>query len=215
MPHAFISHNSADKPQAIRLARALAARGVAVWLEVWELKPDQRWEPVLYRAIDEAAVVLVCIGEHGTGPWHDREVARAKQGDAQRLRLVRLPGWTQGDGGLGERQAYQLTDDEAGWDAGIAALTQPLVALCPAASVPPDLPPFHDGCPYPGVDQPFEALHAKWFFGREQDTCRVLGLALPMQPQREQVGDTDTTRVRSRARGWPRNERRALGLGAP
>src|SRR5262245_54399562 len=79
--YVFISHNSADKAQAIRLARALEARGIPAWVDAFELRPDSAWEPALYRAVEHATVVLACIGEHGKGPWQDRELEHAAKKD--------------------------------------------------------------------------------------------------------------------------------------
>jgi hypothetical protein len=38
----FLSHNSNDKPSVKALGTALKQRGLSVWLDEWELRPDTR-----------------------------------------------------------------------------------------------------------------------------------------------------------------------------
>jgi len=40
----FLSHNSADKPLAITIGEILKTRGMRVWLDIWELRPDVSWQ---------------------------------------------------------------------------------------------------------------------------------------------------------------------------
>ena len=47
----FSRENSRDKPTVRRLANALKARRVSVWLDEWELPPGQPWQEELERII--------------------------------------------------------------------------------------------------------------------------------------------------------------------
>ncbi|MCH9687210.1 MAG: toll/interleukin-1 receptor domain-containing protein [Deltaproteobacteria bacterium] len=170
-PHVFVSHNSADKPQVIRLARALEAHGVRVWLDMWEIDPGQQWEAKLNAALSEASVVLACVGEHGKGPWHDHELDYARTHD-KAMRLVRLPGWVDAKLGLEHLHADDLRE---AWDRAVellAAYLEPLATL----DEPPAAPSWHQGAqpiPYPNLSS-FGAADARWFFGREQETSQTL-----------------------------------------
>jgi WD40 repeat protein len=171
--YVFLSHNSADKPQVIRLARELSAAGVAVWLDVFELKPGDWLGPKLDEALKGASVVLVCIGEHGAGPWHDREIQSARAHQIS-IHAVCLPGWQPQHGrlGLDNQLAFNL---HAHWDRDLAtligAMTQHRVGPTDTAVLPDG--PF-DGSPYPGIDRRFGPEHAAWFFGREHETAEVM-----------------------------------------
>jgi len=172
--HVFLSHNSADRPQVIRLARALAEHGVNIWLDIFELKSGDWWSSKVEEALANSAVVLACIGEHGAGPWHDREISVAR-GLGLEVFVARLPGWRPELGlfGLDGRVAHSLED----WDQGFMALAGTLKVR--AAGRPsgrfasPESGPF-DGNPYPGIDLAFGPEHAAWFFGRETETAELV-----------------------------------------
>ena len=70
----FLSHNSRDRPGVLRLARALRARGVKVWLDEWQLVPGRPWQDALETIIGAARSALVVVGEDGLGPWEVPEV---------------------------------------------------------------------------------------------------------------------------------------------
>jgi hypothetical protein len=55
MKTVFISHSSADKPLAFRLAFELLAEGVPVWLDTWELGPGDPLIASLDSALDGSA----------------------------------------------------------------------------------------------------------------------------------------------------------------
>ncbi len=174
MTHVFLSHNSADKPQVIRLARALSQQ-VNVWLDIFELAPGDWFGPKLAAAVTQAEVVLACIGEHGKGPWHDRELELARSAGKD-VRVVCLPGWSPQHGRLGLED--RVTDSlHVDWETGIETLAGALRLRAPAQreDAPPDADqgPFN-GSPYPGIDHIFEPEHAAWFFGREHKTAELL-----------------------------------------
>lgn len=64
----FLSHNSKDKPAVIALAKKLKARGLKVWLDVWELRPGQRWQEALENVIKTTDAAAVLVGKDGLGP---------------------------------------------------------------------------------------------------------------------------------------------------
>ena len=73
----FLSHNSKDKPLVKELAVWLKERGLKVWYDEWELRPGMTWIEKLQEGLQQSQVIIVFIGEHGRGPWHDQEMQAA------------------------------------------------------------------------------------------------------------------------------------------
>ncbi|HJS84663.1 MAG TPA: TIR domain-containing protein [Acetobacteraceae bacterium] len=69
----FLCHNSADKPAVKRIGERLKQRGVLPWLDEWELRPGQAWQPVLEEQIGWIRAAAVFVGAAGFGPWHKQE----------------------------------------------------------------------------------------------------------------------------------------------
>lgn len=69
----FLSHNSADKPTARRLAVALKEAGIDVWMDESDLVPGRPWQRGLEQAIMESDSALVLVGDLGMGRWESRE----------------------------------------------------------------------------------------------------------------------------------------------
>jgi TIR domain/Effector-associated domain 2 len=70
----FLCHNNKDKPQVIEIAEQLKERGIVPWLDVWELPPGQRWQPLLEKQIGEIKSAAVFVGPSGFGPWQQEEL---------------------------------------------------------------------------------------------------------------------------------------------
>lgn len=70
----FLSHNSKDKPAVRKLAEALRARGLRVWLDEWELVPGRPWQEALEEIIETTGASAVLVGKDGLGPWQDAEM---------------------------------------------------------------------------------------------------------------------------------------------
>ena len=69
----FLSHNSLDKPTVRQLAEALKDRGLAVWLDEWELIPGRPWQEALEEIIRTTKSAAVLVGKDGLGPWEEPE----------------------------------------------------------------------------------------------------------------------------------------------
>jgi TIR domain len=61
MPHAFVSYVREDWDEVERLADALKAGGVDVWLDRERLLPGTRWQDAIRRAIREGSFFLACF----------------------------------------------------------------------------------------------------------------------------------------------------------
>src|SRR5262249_7740500 len=96
--HAFLSHNSADKVSVERLAEELEKRGLACWLDEWNLVPGDPWQIAIEAALGQCDSCVVFFGPLGLGPWQNEEMRLALQrrvnSRERRLRVlpVILPG---------------------------------------------------------------------------------------------------------------------------
>ena len=70
----FLSHNRKDLSAIERLANELKARGLAVWLDKWELEPGKPWQEALEKVIETTKAAAVLVGKDGLGPWQNREM---------------------------------------------------------------------------------------------------------------------------------------------
>lgn len=70
----FLCHNWADKPAVKTIARRLRERGVLPWLDEWELRPGQPWQPILEQQISQIKSAAVFVGSSGLGPWQEQEI---------------------------------------------------------------------------------------------------------------------------------------------
>jgi nucleotide-binding universal stress UspA family protein len=73
----FLNHNSKDKRTVRRLAKALRARGVQVWLDEWELVPGHPWQDALEDVISRVQRTALVLGGQG------RSWAVGKTGNAR------------------------------------------------------------------------------------------------------------------------------------
>jgi hypothetical protein len=173
----FLSHNSADKPAVEELARRLAEEaGRRPFLDKWHLIPGEPWQEALEEALDQSATVAVFVGPSGVSPWHNEEMRTAldnavRTRDEYRVIPVLLPGaspesvtgflarrtWVDFRPGLDDAEALQRLV------AGIKG-----EALDIGAYELPDEP-----APYRGL-LPFKAEHVRFFFGRQDDTQRLI-----------------------------------------
>ena len=69
----FLCHNSKDKPQVMAVGKRLKEHAILPWLDEWELRPGQPWQPALEKQIKEIKAAAVFVGPDGFGPWQDME----------------------------------------------------------------------------------------------------------------------------------------------
>ena len=67
-PKVFISHSHAgpDLAWVREFARALEAEKLSVWLDSVELKPGDRWEELIERALRESDAIVAVVGPSST-----------------------------------------------------------------------------------------------------------------------------------------------------
>ena len=74
----FLSHNSRDKPWAVKLKTALESRGLKVWLDKDEIRPGDLFGEALEQGIAQSAnVALIVSPEAATSGWVKEEFNRA------------------------------------------------------------------------------------------------------------------------------------------
>ncbi len=75
--HAFLSHNSKNKPAVRELRDRLIAEKLTVWFDEDELRPGVPWQELLEAGIHASTSVVVLVGADGIGPWEDEEMQGA------------------------------------------------------------------------------------------------------------------------------------------
>ncbi len=70
----FLSHNSVEKPEVRKLATELQSRNFSVWMDEQDLPAGLAWIPQLETGLRKSAVVAVCLGRSGIGPWQQPEI---------------------------------------------------------------------------------------------------------------------------------------------
>jgi formylglycine-generating enzyme required for sulfatase activity len=77
MARVFLSHSSADSAGAKTVAQLLRNAGLAVWLDLDEIKPGEQWSSALETALKDSTHFVVLVGAAGVQRWVDREVRYA------------------------------------------------------------------------------------------------------------------------------------------
>ena len=101
----FLSHNSHDKTEVLKLSHQLKDLGFEPWVDAWNLVSGEQWLPKLEEALASCTCCAVIIGPHGMGNVHETEMwialqrgLESKQGDRQfRIIPILLPNATRGD----------------------------------------------------------------------------------------------------------------------
>jgi flagellar biosynthesis component FlhA len=88
----FLSHSSADKPLARRLARDLREANVDVWLDEVEIHVGEPFAEKIAQALDEADFVIVLLTRASVASdWVDREWRHKVQAEAAAKRVAIIP----------------------------------------------------------------------------------------------------------------------------
>lgn len=69
----FLCYNSDDKTEVKQVGLALKARGIAPWLDEWELRPGFPWQRLLEEQIGQIRSAAIFVGPNGVGPWQRHE----------------------------------------------------------------------------------------------------------------------------------------------
>lgn len=174
----FFSYNSVDQAVIERLAHKLAAQGLKVFLDLWELVPGKPRQEAIEDALGRSRSYAIALGPAGEGPWQSEEMrvtleerirtpslrviplllpgARYPQATDLPRFLRRFP-WVDFRNGLhDERAFYRL--------------------VCGVRGVPPrplSRDPSIEICPYMGLEA-FQEEDVEFFFGREALSQRLV-----------------------------------------
>ncbi|HEX2118321.1 MAG TPA: TIR domain-containing protein, partial [Acidimicrobiales bacterium] len=177
----FLSYNSADSDAVHRIAEQLRRERVEPWLDKWVLTAGRSWQEEIVDGLSRASTCAVMVGPSGLGDWAREELAvahdRAAKDPDFRLFLVLLPGAPEMTDPrlafLRTRTWVDLRNGTADPDA-----FQDLVSAITGAArttIPLDGEVDDSVSPYRGLSS-FDEDHAEFFFGREDDTSRILEL---------------------------------------
>ncbi len=171
----FLSHNSADKPAVLDLARRLQDEaGVRPFIDAWHLVPGAPWQEALEEAIDTSATCAVFLGPAGFGTWENEEMraALSRRASEQTFRVipVLLPGAKLPERGRLPRFLSRLTwvdfrpglDDQDAFDRLVSGIR----GVAPSDASAEALEEGTSVCPFRGLEV-FDEDHAEFFFGRE------------------------------------------------
>lgn len=88
----FLSHSSADKDLARRLARDLQSANIEVWLDQWEIQVGAAFAQTIEKGVEEATYVLVLLTPTSvTSHWVEREWRQKFQAEAKTQRFSIVP----------------------------------------------------------------------------------------------------------------------------
>jgi WD40 repeat protein len=173
LSHVFISHEGVEADSARGLARKLRDAGVAVWIDVDDLKPGKLWMSELEDAIVRASSFIIYVGSNGIAGWVDRELRLALERNTKdpsfRIYPVLGPGANPDLLPPFLRQ-HQWVD----FRATIAdAVIQTLVAELHVPAVPIVVHPVSQRCPFLGL-LPFSTEDGALYFGRDAEVQSTL-----------------------------------------
>ena len=90
----YLSYNSKDRVDVLKIAEALKDRGIKVWLNIWELETGSKWEEV-ESIVQSTKTTAVLLGKNGIGSWQKQDIAALeKDFDTRNTKVfpVLLPG---------------------------------------------------------------------------------------------------------------------------
>ncbi len=178
---AFISYNRRDRDAVHRIALALEARRLSVFLDAWRLEPGARWPELLEEALGRCASVVVVIGPQGLSGWQRREAFLALERQNAEPGFPVIPTLLPGAddpalGFLGLNTWVDLRsglDDGAAFDALVGGARRRAPGAPGEARPDPRPDPRDEVCPYRGLE-PFREEDAPFFFGREAFAERLV-----------------------------------------
>src|SRR5512144_1598678 len=170
----FLSYSRADQTMVERVAQALHANGLRVFLDRWYLTPGRSWPEALEDALASCRAVAILLGPDGLGPWQQREQYKALDRQTKEPAFPVIPVVCPGtkDPALGFLGLNTWIDLRSDLDCGLELLAKAIRGE-PAGPPEQERDPRAEVCPYRGL-QPFREEDASFFCGREAFTTTLL-----------------------------------------
>jgi hypothetical protein len=70
----FLCHNSEDKPDVREIAQKLSEENIKPWLDEADIRAGSFWHAAIGQQIETVKSAAVFVGQHGVGPWQNREI---------------------------------------------------------------------------------------------------------------------------------------------
>ena len=70
----FLCHNSEDKPAVREIAQKLIEENIKPWLDEADIRAGSFWHTAIGQQIETVKSAAVFVGQHGVGPWQNREI---------------------------------------------------------------------------------------------------------------------------------------------
>jgi hypothetical protein len=69
----FLCHNSEDKPAVREISKELVKGGIKPWLDEADIRAGMSWLTTIGQQIETVRSAAIFVGQHGFGPWQNRE----------------------------------------------------------------------------------------------------------------------------------------------
>ncbi|GIF64566.1 hypothetical protein Ais01nite_26010 [Asanoa ishikariensis] len=73
----FIGYNGRDRGRVLPIVRALRSRGIAAWVDEFELPPGRLFQDEIDRVLRSCRSAALFVGADGVGPWEQLEIKAA------------------------------------------------------------------------------------------------------------------------------------------
>src|SRR6266446_5074521 len=151
-PHVFVSYVREDRRAVEKLCEELKRNEVAVWLDREKIRPGERWQIAIRRAIEEGALFIACFStayadRHSSYMNVELTIAveqlRSRPSDRAWFIPVLLEGGVVPDRPIGGGETLrdiQWVDLTDGWDEGVGRILSVLLPEPPQPRRQPSAP---------------------------------------------------------------------------
>lgn len=70
----FLCYKSEDRLEVKNIGNQLKDRGIAPWLDMWDIPPGRLWQREIEQQIETIPSAAVFVGQTGIGPWQQMEI---------------------------------------------------------------------------------------------------------------------------------------------
>lgn len=70
----FLCYKTEDKSAVKNIGNQLKDRGIAPWIDMWDILPGKPWQREIEKQIETIPSAAVFVGQLGIGPWQQLEI---------------------------------------------------------------------------------------------------------------------------------------------